>query len=121
MRVWEDFSDKAAHKDDAWVYPEDDKWAATSRGWLKEISPDGCQETLGTYVDYGPKHYRSPHEYCRRGKLCRECEPGNVYAVASRKNGGSYVTIKAHYFVTIGEARCWLDEEADEQARKGLS
>jgi hypothetical protein len=50
--------------------------ATSPRGWL--MTGGTC---AGFYLDYGPDHYRSPHDYCRPEQLCPQCQPGNVLAV----------------------------------------
>jgi hypothetical protein len=79
-----------------WDEPEG---AVTARGWL---SKDG--QVVGNYLDYGPDHYRSSHEFCRPDDLCRECQPGNVHAVRYPDGPGSE-TREWGYFETIGQAR----------------
>ncbi len=82
--------------------------AASPRGWLHRA--DG--NTVGFYLDYGPDHYRSPHEYCQpeTGRLCRECQPGNVLAVwypngpGTEPRGGTWTetVAQAREFVEAG-------------------
>jgi hypothetical protein len=76
--------------------------AVSPRGWLMQ---DGT--CVGNYLDYGPDHYRSPHEYCRPDDLCRECQPGNVHAV--RYPGGPGTDHESRYFGTPEEARQFVE------------
>lgn len=98
------------------------QWAATDRGWLF-ASTGPCDEErtcLGHYLDYGPDHYRTPHEqvvqtvhgpqtrvFCVPGDRCPTCEPGSVHAVVTRSGGGP----RSHWFRTPGEAREWIESE----------
>ena len=106
--VWDDCSpDKRARH-----------WAASIRGWLFALTPvhdwpnvkrDGIGWTepssLGNYLDYGPDHYRSPHEYCHENRCtCRLSQPGNIHCVVSGVNGG-------HYVETVADAKAWIEEQ----------
>jgi len=84
-----------------WDEPEG---AVTPRGWLRQV--DGT--CVGNYLDYGPEHYRSSHEYCRPDDLCRECQPGNVHAVRYPDGPGSEHR-ESGYFQTIGQARQFVE------------
>lgn len=78
-------------------------WATSDRGWL---FADGAESSLGNYLDYGPNHYRSGHEYCRDGKCqCRQSQPGNVHAI-------SYASRESRYFETVEQAKAWLLSKA---------
>jgi len=93
-----------------WQEPEG---CTTPRGWLY----DG-ETCLGNYLDYGPGHYRSPHEYCQPGRLCPDCQPGTIHAVRypDGPDGGRRGW---RYFETIAEAREWIETGAAE-AREHL-
>jgi hypothetical protein len=81
--------------------------AVSPRGWLHE------NETVtGFYLDYGPEHYRSPHEYCQPGRLCRECQPGNVLAVRYPGGPGSGGPRDSRFCETVAEARGWVETGA---------
>jgi hypothetical protein len=82
--------------------------ATSPRGWL--CNP-GVQLCEGFYLDYGPDHYRSPHEYCGGpSDLCRECQPGNILAVHV---GGNYEARRSHRWCeSVDEARSWLEEKS---------
>jgi hypothetical protein len=78
----------------------------TPRGWL--LNGAYC---VGNYLDYGPDHYRSPHKYCQPDRLCPDCQPGNVHAV--RYPGGPNDGPRdSRYFVTVAEARTWVETGA---------
>lgn len=82
------------------------RWASTDRGWF--YGADGF--TRGHYLDYGPEHYRSPHEYCRGRCDCRESQPGNVHAVRfARVDEHSTCGHESRYFPTVAEARAWIE------------
>jgi len=76
---------------------------ATPRGWL--LNGPYC---VGNYLDYGPDHYRSPHEYCQPGRLCPDCQPGNVHAVRY-PDGPNGAPRASRYFETVAEARQWIE------------
>ena len=61
---------------------------------------------VGFYLDYGPDHYRSPHEYCQPGNLCRDCQPGNVLAI--RYPGGPGTAFEWRYVETLDQARRYV-------------
>jgi hypothetical protein len=79
-----------------WDEPEQ---ASTARGWLK--SEQGI--CVGFYLDYGPDHYRSGHEYCSESRPCPECQPGTVLA-CSYPGGPGSKTVSA-YCETVADAR----------------
>jgi hypothetical protein len=83
-----------------WDEPEG---AVTPRGWLRQ-----GETCVGNYLDYGPDHYRSPHEYCRPDDLCRDCQPGNVHAVRYPDGPGSEPR-ESGYFETIDQARQFVE------------
>lgn len=83
-----------------WDEPEG---AVTPRGWLRQ-----GETCVGHYLDYGPDHYRSQHEYCRPDDLCRECQPGNVHAVRYPDGPGSEPR-ESGYFETIDQARQFVE------------
>ena len=83
----------------AWEEPEG---CTTPRGWLRVNGT--C---VGNYLDYGPEHYRSPHQYCRPDHLCPDCQPGTVHAV--RYPAGPGTPCESRYFETITEAREWIE------------
>jgi hypothetical protein len=89
---------------------------ASPRGWLHVGG--NC---VGFYLDYGPGHYRTPHAeildtingpvervWCRRGRECRECQPGDVLAVRY-PNGPGTTPHDSRYFETTAEARKWTE------------
>jgi hypothetical protein len=78
------------------------------RGWLWNDALNAC---VGNYLDYGADHYRSPHDYCRAGSLCRDCQPGNVHAVRY-PDGPRSGRREWRYFETIAEAREWIQTGA---------
>jgi hypothetical protein len=95
------------------VSTRSNRWATSDRGWLW---PDNRKQAfstmasaedaaLGHYLDYGPNHYRSPHEYCGSECRCAESQPGSVHAY-------SCVTKTARYFRTVAVAKAWLEQEA---------
>jgi len=96
---WEDYSAQASRRSN--------RWAASDRGWLF----DGKRErSLGNYLDYGPDHYRSPHEYCRPNACtCRASQPGNVHAIVYRGDQGATT---CHYFETVEQAKAWIEQTA---------
>ena len=73
--------------------------AASPRGWLHRAGT--C---VGFYLDYGPDHYRSPHEYCQPGRECRDCQPGNVLAVRYPNGPGAEPRTSA-WVETVAQAR----------------
>jgi hypothetical protein len=79
---------------------ESARWAVTDRGWLFI----GGHPSAGNYLDYGPDHYRSGHEYCRGDCTCRLSQPGNVHAVV--------YGIGSRYFETVDQAKAWIESEA---------
>jgi len=88
MLRWDEYTDQ--------VERDSNNWATTPRGWL--FANDKC---VGFYLDYGPNHYRSPHQYCRPNHLCCECQPGNVLAVV---NGGG-----SRYVETLDQAKQFVE------------
>lgn len=86
-----------------WNEPQPD------RGWLFAPNTEYPGSSLGNYLDYGPNHYRSGHEYCglEGGCICRLRQPGNVHAIVYVGRGA-----KSRYFETIGEAKTWIEAEA---------
>lgn len=92
-----------------WDEPER---CSSARGWLR--SPAGT--CVGFYLDYGPDHYRSPHvdpmtgrEWCDGVFLpCRDCEPGNVLAVAYPGGPGTQPS-RSRYFVTVEDAKAFVE------------
>ena len=78
----------------------DEPAAVTPRGWLHRA--DGV--TVGFYLDYGPDHYRSPHEYCQPDHPCRDCQPGDVLAVRYLNGPGTEPRASA-WAETIAQAR----------------
>ena len=84
----------------AWEEPEG---CTTPRGWLRVNGT--C---VGNYLDYGPEHYRSPHEYCQPDRLCPDCQPGDILAVRY-PNGPGTTPHDSRYFESIAEAREWTD------------
>lgn len=73
-------------------------------------------QCVGHYLDYGPDHYRIPHEYCHGACECRESQPGNVHTVRFRREPKPYpegcgraFDIQACYFPTVAEAKTWID------------
>ena len=107
--VWSEYTASAPHGSEA--------WASSDRGWLKaicdpfewekhsqytsetmpvwdaDINAWREQSTLGNYLDYRP---------------CREYESAEkpqVHAVC-------YVTGKSQYFMTVQQAREWIETEA---------
>lgn len=74
------------------------------------------QSSLGNYLDYGPDHYRSGHEYCGRfnpgiqeaapdGCQCRQSQPGNIHCIC-------YASNRSRYVETVEQARAWIEAEA---------
>jgi hypothetical protein len=80
------------------------RWAASARGWLFVGTGEG-RRALGNYLDYGPDHYRSPHEYCGEVCRCAVSQPGSVHAVSS-------VTSRSRYCETVEQAKAWIESEA---------
>lgn len=78
--------------------------AASPRGWLHRA--DG--NVIGFYLDYGPDHYRSPHEYCQPGRPCPDCQPGNVLAVRYPRGPGTSPR-GSRYVETIEQARGYVE------------
>ena len=95
----------------AWDEPAQ---AASPRGWLHV-----GQFVTGFYLDYGPDHYRTGHvtdigggrkaSFCQpdQGKLCRDCQPGNVLAV--RYPGGPGSAQGSRYVETVEQARAYVE------------
>lgn len=92
-------------------------WAASDRGWL---FANDCEHSLGNYLDYGPDHYRSGHEFCKGQCECRLSQPGNIHAVrypllASYLPHREYSTSLQHgpceyrYFETVEQAKAWIE------------
>ena len=75
------------------------RWAVSDRGWLFAGSEDKAR---GYYLDYGPDHYRSPHEYCRGACECRDSQAGNVLAVVVSPKRES------RWLETTHAARQWI-------------
>lgn len=92
---WSDYTKFADHGSD--------EWATSDRGWL--VLDD---KAVANYLDYGSKHYRSPHEYCSPGRPCRDCQPGNVHACYYGPNGPRC----SSYFMTVADAKAWLESKA---------
>ena len=99
-------------------------WAASIRGWLFALTDkhewpnmqrDGIGWTepssLGSYLDYGPDHYRSRHEYCTQpvGQCeCRLSQPGNIHCVVYTEGAG----VRPHRYVdTVEQAHAWIEEQ----------
>ena len=83
---------------------ESEHWATSDRGWLfdTEGSP------LGNYLDYGPDHYRSPHEYCHPGECkCWQSQPGNVHAIAHDRG--------SRYCKSVEHAKRWIEQQVTGQ------
>jgi hypothetical protein len=78
--------------------------ATSPRGWLN--AGNFC---VGFYLDYGPDHYRSPHEYCQPDHPCRDCQPGNVLAVRYPEGPGAEQPRGSRYFETVQAARSWVE------------
>jgi len=92
-------------------------WAASIRGWLfartttkdwPNVERKGIgwiePNSLGNYLDYGPNHYRSPHEYCTEGACrCRLSQPGNIHCVA--------YGLGCRYVETVEQAKAWIEEQ----------
>lgn len=87
----------------SWDEPEN---AHTPRGWLHR-----AETVIGFYLDYGPDHYRSGHEYCQPNRKCPDCEPGSVLAVRYPDEEKS-----SHWFVTVAEARAWVENGPQDDA-----
>jgi hypothetical protein len=83
----------------------------TPRGWL--YAGEVC---VGNYLDYGPDHYRSPHEYCRGACHCWLAQPGNIHAV--RYPGGPGTANQWSYFETIGQAREYIERGLAEREQQ---
>lgn len=103
---WDDYSAMAPYSSE--------HWASSDRGWL---FVEGFESSLGNYLDYGPDHYRSPHDYCQDGKCtCALSFPGSVHAVRYPKakpgNEWSFVhgPCEARYFPTVEQAKAWIEE-----------
>ena len=87
---------------------------ASPRGWLMNNALAAC---VGFYLDYGPDHYRTGHStqvgrdlwvsFCEPGRLCKECQPGNILAVRY-PNGPSTTPHESRYVETIAEARAYV-------------
>jgi len=100
LNRWDDYTAAASRRSN--------RWATTDRGWL--FAGDVC---LGHYLDYGPDHYRSPHEYCRDGSCnCRESQPGNIHCVAMSGNPDNNGPRLSRYVETIEDAHRWIEEQA---------
>lgn len=84
---------------------DSERWASSDRGWF--FVRDVCR---GHYLDYGPSHYRSPHEYCAPGACdCRLSQPGNVHAVRFRRDARNQPhAYQSRYFPTVAEAKVWI-------------
>ncbi len=87
---------------------ESPEWATTDRGWAV---PTGQESSVGNYLDYGPNHYRSGHEFCRPDDCrCPRREPGTVHAVYDGIAGARLGPCQAsHYFETVHEAVMWIE------------
>ena len=90
------------------------------RGWLLPAGWTPGTSTLGNYLDYGPDHYRSGHEYCQPGICtCRLSQPGNVhavfYAAALLHQQGPH---PSRYCRTIFDAIMWIEAKAREAATR---
>jgi hypothetical protein len=72
------------------------------RSWYRSTRNDPNGPCDGFYLDYGPDHYRIPHEYCRDGN-CATCQPGNVLGVIVQGPR------EAMWFPTVAEARAWVE------------
>lgn len=100
---WDEYTSKAPHNADG--------WAITDRGWLSTPELKG---TIANYLDYGPKHYRSPHQEGERAP-CRDCQPGNVHVCVYRCSqdyrdyGQSFGW---RYYETVAQAKTWAEDLA---------
>jgi hypothetical protein len=87
-------------------------WAVSDRGWL---FVNGEETSVGHYLDYGPEHHRSSHEYCRTECTCELAQKGMVHAVR-------VATRESRYFPTPQAAMEWIEaarpEIAPEQIRR---
>lgn len=96
------FQKKNVRRTGGWDEPKAD------RGWLFAPGTEYGQNALGYYLDYGPDHYRTPHEYCGDYECtCSLAQPGHVLAVAchSTDHGPAY-----RYFESTEQAKRWIAE-----------
>lgn len=102
---WDDYTSKAAHSSD--------RWATSDRGWL--YAPE-LKGTVANYLDYGPDHYRSPHQDGER-EPCRACEAGNVHVCVYRcpqdfRDYGQ--NFGWRWCETVAQAKAWAEDLARE-------
>lgn len=76
---------------------------ASDRAWLR----DDLGTVVGFFLDYGPDHYRSPHDYCTADRPCRDCQPGNVLVCAYP--AGPSTPTASRYVVTRADAVAWIE------------
>lgn len=98
-RGWDNYTPAASRRSN--------RWATSARGWLW----DGESESsLGNYLDYGPQHYRSPHQYCAPGRCdCRESQPGDIHCIVYARAG---YPLRSRYVETVEQAREWIEQQS---------
>ena len=113
---WNDCTPSARHNAGA--------WAASDRGWLMAVCDRKTYgavydeqakqwrepSSLGSYLDYGPEHFRTSHEYCKPDDChCRISQPGNIHCVVYTPGNG----VRPHCYVeTVAQAHAWIEAEA---------
>ena len=85
---------------------------SSPRGWLHNDALGAC---VGFYLDYGPDNYRTGHKteiypgkvvsFCQPGRLCRDCEPGDILAVRYPNGPRDRYPLDSRYVETIAQAR----------------
>lgn len=102
---WDEYRASAKHSSE--------RWAISDRGWLfdrkHKLGEGQPVSSLGNYLDYGPDHYRSSHEYCGGVCKCRVSQPGNIHCVVYAGN-----STRTQYVETIKQAREWIEASANE-------